>query len=118
MAYYGFKDFDRRIGRIEKRRRKLSGGYVHRVSRDGLVVVKPRASYRFPFKGIVLTLAGLFVLKAFLVFSLGETLYQDRVTKLSEGTSFEAIGAKVMTLDPVTEALHGVFRTAAKTVFG
>ncbi|MEO0944933.1 MAG: hypothetical protein AAFY06_08835 [Pseudomonadota bacterium] len=106
MSASQFDEFDRRMRRISRRNTKLSQGYVTQVTKDGMVIAKPRR------KGNGSTLRGLIILafvmmlfKGFLHAQLGDVAYQARIDGLAEGSVFEQAGAWVMTADPVTQFL-------------
>ncbi|MEM9871842.1 MAG: hypothetical protein AAF822_11345 [Pseudomonadota bacterium] len=102
-------DFQTRIGSLERQHKKLARGYKTEMRDDGLIVVKPKRGQRgFPLRGLVLLIAGFFVFKGFMLASLGEVTYDERVSKLGNGTTAEQAGAWVMQSDPVTTFLAGL----------
>ena len=47
-----FQGFDTRLKKIDQKRTKLAKGYVSRVGRDGLIVLRPKRQNRsFPIRG-------------------------------------------------------------------
>ncbi|WP_421701490.1 hypothetical protein [Aliiroseovarius sp.] len=105
MADANYVRFNKRLRDIDSKHRKLSRGYVQLVERDGLLVpVSTRRTARrgFPFRGLLLTLAGFLVFKAVLLTHLGPITYGERVEKLAGGTTLEQAGAWVMRADPIT----------------
>lgn len=105
MADANYVKFNKRLRDIDRKHRKLSRGYVQLVERDGLLVPvsRRRAPRRaLPAKGLLLILAGFLLFKAFLLASIGPITYQERVTRLADGTAVEQAGAWAMTADPVT----------------
>lgn len=105
MADANMHDFDKRVTRINKRKRKLSrNGAELIVAGDGLISARPmRRSPRFPWRGVFLTFAVFIALKAMLLAHLGPITYDIRVAKLEEGTVFEKAGAFAMKADPITK---------------
>lgn len=95
--------FDKRLRRITRRHRRLSHGYVTSVNHDGLIIARPRRyGPRFPWKGLMVTVALFLLFKGFLYANLGEATYNERVAKLHEGTIAEKVGAYAMQADPAT----------------
>ena len=102
-------DFQTRIGSLERQHKKLARGYKTEMRDDGLIVVKPKRGQRgFRLRGLVLLVAGFFVFKGFMLASLGEVTYDERVSKLGNGTTAEQAGAWVMQSDPFTTFLAGL----------
>ncbi len=99
-------EFDQRVSRLNKKHDKLSRGYRASVRSDGLIVMKPlRVRSAIPLKVLVLIACGFFAFKAFLLFALGSTSYELRVSSLNEGTPVEQAGAWVMQIDPLSAFL-------------
>lgn len=96
------QSFDDRMRGIERRHRKLARGYKTVVTREGLIVHKPRTRFRFPVRGLVLTIAAIWVFKAFLFAYQGPGGYNSRVDSLASGTAIEQAGAWVMQADRAT----------------
>ncbi|MFD1193985.1 hypothetical protein ACFQ3C_04825 [Seohaeicola saemankumensis] len=106
-----FFEFDNRIRRINRKRINLAGGYVSVVGDDGLIVVKPRRKRaRVPVKSFLFLAIGLVAFKAMIVVGLGQPVYQDRLDKLSAGSTIERAGAWVMQMDPLTITLATTIR--------
>jgi hypothetical protein len=105
MANANMHNFDNRVRRINKRKSKQArNGSVLVLADDGLITTRTRRrSARFPWRGVALTFACLFILKGILLAQLGAQTYDDRVTKLEQGTVFEQAGAFVMKADPITK---------------
>ena len=105
--------FDKRLNKVERQHRRLARGYTTRVRSDGVIVVEPKrrrpSAKRLRFLAFVVL--GLFLFKAFTFASLGEVTYNERVSKLGNGTELERAGAFVMQSDPVTVFLAGFFET-------
>lgn len=103
MAYTGSQQFDKRLTRIEAKRRSISKGAVYSVNHDGLIISRPRRrGLRFPLRGLFFAIAGLMMFKVGLVVALGTATYATRVGTLADGTVFERFGAWVMAADPST----------------
>lgn len=105
MADANMQDFDKRVSRINKRKRKQSAnGVTLVVAEDGLISTRAaRRTPRFPWRGVFLTFAVFFALKGMLLAHLGPITYDGRVAKLESGTVFEQAGAFAMKADPVTK---------------
>ena len=104
MADANQKNFSKRVRNINKKRRKLMKGSVVSVNHDGLVIA--RVSHRapkFPWKGVALCFVAIFVFKGFLLVQLGESSFNDRISKLESGTVVEQAGAYAMSADPLTK---------------
>ncbi|MCR8827540.1 hypothetical protein [Pseudosulfitobacter koreensis] len=100
------QNFDSRLRVLTRKHRRMANGYTTRLRGDGLIVVKPkRRKAQFPLKGALLVLAGFFAFKAFMLISLGELTYADRLARLQNGTIVEQAGAWVMQADPVTKTI-------------
>lgn len=95
--------FDKRLKRIVRKHNKMRHGVAAVMTRDGLIVARPRRrAPRFPLQGLVLLLAAGFFFKGLMLFSLGGTDYDTRVASLSSGTAVEQAGAWVLSPDPIT----------------
>ncbi|MGB7244305.1 MAG: hypothetical protein WBC93_19750 [Sulfitobacter sp.] len=101
--------FEKRLSLLARKHKSMANGYTTRIRGDGLIVVEPkRATFRIPIRGVVFTLIGFVMFKAFMLASLGALTYQERVDLLSGGTSVEKAGAWVMQIDAVTKKLSGI----------
>ncbi|WP_299623823.1 hypothetical protein [uncultured Tateyamaria sp.] len=103
--------FQKRLSTLGRKHAAMAKGYDMQMRRDGLVVVKAKrggAGRFFPLKGLVLLVLGFFVFKGFMLASLGDITYNERVAKLNQGTSLEQVGAQVMAIDPATAFLAGI----------
>lgn len=106
------QNFDSRLRFLTRKHRRMSNGYTTRMRGDGLIIVKPkRRKMQFPLKGAVLVVIGFFAFKAFMLMSLGELTYADRLGELQSGTLLEQGGAWVMQADPVTQAMVAFVNT-------
>ncbi|MDF3412943.1 hypothetical protein HKX54_00605 [Sulfitobacter sp. M57] len=102
--------FVQRLTALGRKHEKMTYGYTTKVGKDGLIVVKPkRRSARGggAVKLIALVVVGLIAFKAFTLVAVGPVTYNERLAKLESGTVVEQVGAKVLAIDPVTEALAG-----------
>jgi len=105
----GHAQFAKRIELLGRKHRKMQHGYVTRVGRDGLISVLPKRGKRsFPMAGLYLIVLVFFGFKAFTLAAIGPVTYNERLSSLNNGSSVEQIGAKMMAIDPVTEALAGL----------
>ncbi len=110
MAEAQYQDFDRRMRRIVKNHRRLDRGFVAAIDENGLLVAKPqRALPRISYSWMIGMLTMLFMFKVYLFAVLGPTTYDERVTKLANGTVIEQAGAFVMQADPLTVWVAGQF---------
>jgi hypothetical protein len=98
-----FLEFDKRLRRIDRKRRKLARGYVTYVDKNGLVNYRPRRGFRLPLKGVLLFVLGFFGFKGVVLTNLGPDTYSERVQALGEGTVVEQAGAWLMQADPLTQ---------------
>ena len=100
--------FDKRLKRITRRHDRMGNGTVKTMTSDGLIVERPRMyKPRFPLKGLIVLLAIGFLFKGFMLSSLGEAGYAERVAGLSTGSVLEQGGAWVMQIDPATSYIAG-----------
>ncbi|MEL6887547.1 MAG: hypothetical protein AAFO86_02455 [Pseudomonadota bacterium] len=101
-------NFQKRLGTLKRQHQALANGYTTQLRDDGLIVVKPKRVRRsFPLRTLVLVVFGFFAFKGFMLASLGEITYNERVAKLGNGTVAEQAGAWVMQSDPFTTFLAG-----------
>ncbi len=100
--------FERRIDRLTKKHQAMARGYSARMRSDGLIEIKPRRAHlRFSPRGLFLFIAAFVVFKAFLLANLGADTYDQRVSRLQEGTAVEKAGAFVMQIDPLSQFVAG-----------
>ena len=98
-----YKDFDDRLDRIAANRARLRGGYVSRVSRDGLIVFRPRRRRLvISPRGLALIVLGFIFFKAVIMAHLGAEVYASRIDTLNKGTWVERAGGAIMHPDPAT----------------
>jgi hypothetical protein len=103
MAYVS-APFEKRLRRIVRTNNRMANaGVVHKMKPDGLVVAKPRVyAPRFPWRGMVLLIAAVFVFKGYVHYALGAADFDQRIASLSQGTLFEQVGGLAMHADPIT----------------
>ena len=98
--------FDQRVGRIVRHHKALARGAVTQIGPDGLLTVRPRrTSLRFPWRGLVMSLLMVIVVKAGLFAYLGAEAYSEKLIEMQAGNGAEQFGAWIMTPDFATEAL-------------
>ncbi len=104
MAEAQYKDFDARMARIMRNHEQLSKGYVTKVTRDGLIVAKPRsrAARYMPWRTMLCVLALGLAFKVMMFVNLGPEGYDARVARLAAGTQVEQAGAYLLRVDPAT----------------
>ncbi|RPE67102.1 hypothetical protein EDD53_1506 [Pacificibacter maritimus] len=103
MAYLGAQQLEKRLTRIDVKRRAMAKGAIFSVNHDGLIIARPRRrGPRFPVKGMFLSLLGLMIFKVGLVIVLGASTYGQHVQELAEGSPVERAGAWVMEAGPAT----------------
>ncbi len=108
-------EFSKRLRRIVRQHDRMRHGIVHRLTRDGLIVARPRSHMpRFPLKGVLTILAAGILFKAFLFVHLGGITYAERVASLQDGSLIEQGGAWVMQIDPATEWVAAQIDTVLK----
>jgi hypothetical protein len=97
------RQFGSRVKRIDKRHRKLVGGYATNMTNDGLIIPVPqRRRMRVPFAGVALLAIGLIAIKGVAYSVIGSSVYDARISALANGTQIERVGAWVMQADPLT----------------
>lgn len=101
---YTKQDFTARLNAVDGNNSKLlRRGYTTRVDKNGIIVAEPkRARPRLPLRGVSLLVLSFLCFKAFMLVANGPETYSDRLALLQEGTVVEAIGAKLLVVDPVT----------------
>lgn len=104
---YTKEDFQTRVGNVEKKQGSLlRRGYTAQVDKNGIIVAKPKARrLRLPIRGFALMVLGFFVFKALVLSANGPDAYTDRLASLQNGTVIEAVGARILAIDPVTQLL-------------
>lgn len=104
--------FEKRLGQLGSKHRKMQNGYVNVLTRDGLIVAQPKRTrtVRGPsgLRLIAIAVMGFFLFKAVAFASVGEQGYADRLTLMEGGTQIEQLGAKALAADPLTRKLASV----------
>ena len=102
----GHNDFYKRLGGLNKKHAAITQGYTTHMRNDGLIVVTPRRAPTHRrgsiWKNLIIFAVGMFLFKAFILASLGQTSYDERIARLNDGTSLEQAGAWIMQVDPAT----------------
>lgn len=102
-------DFTNRLHALGRKHKSMTNGYVTKVTKDGLIVVqpKPKGAGRFGMmvKFAAILVVGFIGFKTFAVASVGPVTYNERLSKLENGTVIEQVGARALAIDPVTETL-------------
>ena len=104
-AVSGHAEFETRLSRLLRKHRAMAKGYTTVIRSDGLIVVKPKRSAQISGRSVLLVVAAFVLFKAILIASLGNSLYAERVDRLSVGTPVERAGAFIMQIDPVSAAV-------------
>ncbi len=104
MADAQFQEFDARMERILRKHQRLSRGYVTRVTKDGLIVARPRRRIGryIPWRSVLGLLIIGMVFKVLMFVNLGQTAYEERVARLASGTQVEQVGAYLLAADQAT----------------
>ncbi|WP_137699557.1 hypothetical protein [Marimonas lutisalis] len=98
-----FKNFEKRLSRIDRAHNRVSDGYRTTVGPDGLIAVRARRRLpQVPLKGLAYLFLGFCVFKSVAVAHFGMTGYQERVETLRSGTVIEQAGAWALQLDALT----------------
>lgn len=104
MADANYQEFDARMARIHRQHQRLSKGYVTKVTKDGLIVARPRrrvARY-IPWRTILGFLVIGMSFKVMMFVNLGPDAYEARVASITAGTAFEEVGSYVLKADQAT----------------
>lgn len=100
--------FATRLKSVKRKHTRMAHGYDAKVSRDGLIVFRPkRRKAGLPLRGLLLAVAAFFGFKVLVMLQLGAGAYDTRVATLQSGTTVEQIGAAIMQVDPVSGAIAG-----------
>lgn len=110
-----YQGFDARLKKIDRNRARLANGYSAKVTKDGLIVFRPkRRSQGFSVRGLAFLVLGFFLFKGMILAHLGGTVYEQRVAALKEGTVVEQAGAFVMKTDNVSATIAQYLRPFVK----
>lgn len=102
--------FNSRLKSIVRRHDRMKHGVAHVMTRDGLIVARPRRRMpSFPLGGVLTLLVTAFLFKGLMYFSAGALAYADRVASLQDGNMMERAGAWVLQADPATVMVANVF---------
>lgn len=95
--------FQSRLKHINRKHAALAAGYSARMQPDGLLVAKPhRPVARAAGRRLIYVLAAFVLCKGALIGALGTGSYDARLTRLSQGSGLEQLGAIAMQRDPVS----------------
>jgi hypothetical protein len=101
--------FVERLDMLGRKHAKITRGYTTKVDKDGLLVATPKRGNLLPGTGVLklvmLMLIGFLTFKSFALAAFGPVTYNERLSKLQNGTAIEQMGAKALAIDPVTEAV-------------
>lgn len=101
--------FNKRLSLLGHKHAKMTHGFSTQVGPDGLIQVTPKAKRNsFPIRGLFLLVFGFVAFKAFMLASVGPATYEERLSKLENGSVVEAAGAKLLGIDPLTAMMADV----------
>lgn len=106
LADPNYKDFESRLTRITKARRKGYGFEAAGTLGRSSTYKHPRSFGRI-LRGTLIVLAMAWVMKGIFYFYVGGTAYEQRVAQLRSGTELDPIAATLMAADPVTKLIAG-----------
>ena len=110
-----YQGFDARLKKIDRNRARLANGYSAKVTREGLIVFRPkRRAQGFSVRGLAFLVLGAFLFKAMILAHLGATTYDLRVEALKSGTVVEQAGAFVMQREQVSNVIAQYLRPFVK----
>ncbi|WP_438955201.1 hypothetical protein [Cognatiyoonia sp.] len=85
--------FNKRLRKIFRDYQRMSQGATHVMRADGLVVAQPRLyNLRFPLRGILLIVGAANFFKAFILATLGNFVYSEKIATFAEGSAVERLG--------------------------
>lgn len=103
------ENFADRLGKLSKKHERMTHGYTTKIGKDGLLVVTPKKRRVVPggtgVKVFLMVVVCFIGFKTFTLAAVGPVTYNERLSKLENGSMIEKAGAKAMAIDPVTEAL-------------
>lgn len=104
--YNETEPFNQRLNRIERGRRRNSGGMGFIVHPDGVVspIGKPssRLRFGFPLKGLLLAFVIAVAVKAYLMWAVGTDVYTLEIETMLAGTGFEQAAALILMPDALS----------------
>ena len=107
----GRNEFASRVNKLSRRHTAMARGYTASVRGDGLIVVQPRRiQFKMPVRGFVLLMAAFMLFKGFMLASLGDQAYYERLSVLQLGSTYEQAGAFVMGIDPVSQLVADLLK--------
>lgn len=97
------RSFERRAKTVRTSHKKLAGGYVQKVDKNGIVKLQPRTTISLaPVRYILLIALALVAFKGAVLVNLGTEAYLDTLTPFQIGSTGERFGAWLMQIDPLT----------------
>ncbi|VAV88564.1 hypothetical protein MNBD_ALPHA07-414 [hydrothermal vent metagenome] len=112
-----FTEFNSRVGKINREHTRKERGYVVNIRKDGLIVFKPKNRYyssSLPLRGLIFLIIGFFLFKGLILAHAGASVYEERLTRLKEGSIVEQAGAYVMQVEPVSQIIATQMRRFLK----
>ncbi|NNE51147.1 MAG: hypothetical protein HKN30_01945 [Sulfitobacter sp.] len=99
------EDFSHRLHKLGQKHAQMSRGYVNVLTRDGLIVTKPKRFRRnnSGLRMIAVVIMGFFFFKALALSSIGPQAYDDRLALMKTGNQIEQLGAVIMAPDAITQ---------------
>ncbi len=98
-------EFHERLARIYRKEAKSGrlGRQSIAINRDGYVIVRGAGRRRgFPWSGLMLLVAGFFIIKGVLMSQFGPDFYVQNVARLDAGTAVEKAAAFTLRPDPMS----------------
>lgn len=104
------EDFAKRLTNLGAKHAQMSRGYVNALTRDGLIVTKPKRFRRnnSGLRMIAIVIVGFFFFKAIALANIGPAAYADRLAVMESGTKLEQVGAVIMGPDVITRTVAGI----------
>lgn len=107
MTDPGFREFDGRLRRIGRIRRR--GGAFEAAGTLGSGRYYARAPQRRSIgRPLLLIVSACILMKAAMMAQIGEADYAARVATLSDGSQVEAVAAHLLQPEPISQAVAGV----------
>ena len=96
-------DFAQRLHMLGRKHKKMTRGYTTKIDNNGILVATPKKTQYLPGTGalklVMLMLIGFLSFKSLVLAAYGPVTYNERLSKLENGTTIEKMGAK--TVGPV-----------------